>query len=68
MYKSLNVVAAGWKKKYIKQAKREKISGSGGGEGGVEGWVLVEGCRGVGGHREQAERSLLGESQMFLRV
>lgn len=48
MYKSLNVVAAGWKKKYIKQAKREKISGSVGGVGGdarVEGWVPVEGCR-----------------------
>lgn len=46
MYKSLNVMAAGWKKKYIKQAKREKISVSGGGwRARVEGWVLVEGCR-----------------------
>lgn len=39
MYKSLNVVAAGWKKKYIKQAKREKISGSGRGEKGKRGRV-----------------------------
>lgn len=37
-------------KKYIKQAKREKISGSGGKKGRVEGWVLVEGYgRGEGG-------------------
>lgn len=38
-------------------------------KGGVEGWVLVEGCRHRGAYREpratsmeQAEHSLLGES------